>query len=490
MIKVIYQDDQPELTKAAGCLATLIENERHIKSASSDAVTEKLLRDNRPDDDHFAIHLIAMGSQEKFGYNRNGDGWPEEGLVKRHGTFVTHGHLFREHKNSGKEHAIGSVKASAYNKPMSRVELIVHGDKELAEEEYELAKEGKALSFSMSAKVPYDECSCCDKKARGSKNYCEHLKRSMCQYIPKFRKFAFAINRHPTFFDISRVKNPADRIAHYLSYDMGDVAKAASAAAFTYSDELAAREGIMIEDFEYGCSDLSKQAMLTKLVETETWIEAAIKGENVGSEQGQFFNEAVKRAFEADDVTEEEMAVLRECPPDRLFAGLAKRATVLPFKAFASYSLGIPMAQVNEHQAVKEASRFLPTAFRDLAAAPTDHTLETLFDPDFSKAACSGDMIDGMMDRVGNRHSVAPQRARVRIIRITAQQGGEAPSPVKYASSVIETPSTNEARTLAKAYAMYKIAFCTAANTASESEDFVDQPVRMLVSYQNLIDLL
>lgn len=489
MIKVIFQDSQEELVKASGAMTTLIETESHIKSAASDAVTDKLLRENRPDDKHFAVHLIAMGSQEKYGFNRNGDGWPEDGLTRRHHTFVSHGHLFREHKNSGKEHAIGSVKASAYNKPMSRVELVVHGDKDLAAEEYELAKAGKALSFSMSAKVPYDECSICENKAKGSKKYCTHLKQGMCQYNPKFRKFAFAINRHPTFFDISRVKNPADRIAHFLSYDMGDdMAKAASAAAFAYSDDLAAQEGIMIEDQEFGCSDLIKHTMLIKLAETEAWIEKAIKGENVGSEQGQFFKEAVTRAFESDDVTEEDMTVLRECPPDRLFAGLAKRAAVLPFKAFVSYSLGIPMAQVDEHQAVKEASRFLPTAFRDLAAAPVDHTLETLFDPDFTKAACNtGDPIDSVMDRVGNRHSVHPHAARVRIIRITASRGGEAPSPIKYASAVIETPSTSEARRLAKAYAMYKIAFCASADMASKTEDFVDQAVRMLVSYQNLI---
>jgi len=109
MIKVIFQDSQEELVKASGAMTTLIETESHIKSAASDAVTDKLLRENRPDDRHFAVHLIAMGSQEKYGFNRNGDGWPEDGLTRRHHTFVSHGHLFREHKNSGKEHAIGSA---------------------------------------------------------------------------------------------------------------------------------------------------------------------------------------------------------------------------------------------------------------------------------------------------------------------------------------------------------------------------------------------
>jgi hypothetical protein len=108
------------------------------------------------------------------------------------------------------------------------VELIVHGNKEKAAKEYEMAKAGKALSFSMSCRVPYDICNCCEKKASSPANYCDHLKHNMLQYMPEFKKYAFAINDKPKFFDISAVEKPADRIAHYLDYAFPAGEKSAS----------------------------------------------------------------------------------------------------------------------------------------------------------------------------------------------------------------------------------------------------------------------
>jgi len=482
MNKLIFQDGQDELLKAAGSLSVLFETDRHVKSAASSAISAKLMSDNKPDDDHFGIHLIAMGSQEKYGFNRNGDGWPEKGLRARHKTFVTNGHLFEEHRNSHPKLKIGDVKASAYNDDMDRVELIVHANKKKAAAAYETAKAGKPLSFSMSAKVPHDVCSVCDNKAKGSKNYCVHLKQSMCQYLPKFKKFAFAINDHPTFFDISQVKNPADRIAHHIEYAV-DMEKAAS-TAFPFSDILAEAEGIMIAENAKGCTDLVKQAALARLAETEQFIDAAIKGENVGpTEKLAFFNEAVRRAFEPNNITEAEMAVLRGCEPDRLFAGLAKRATCLPFEAFCSYVTGETMEQIAANQNVKTAKTLLPTVFRDLIESPVEPTLEDMFEPDFSKLAC-GDVIDRTLDSVADRHSVLPARASARIIQITATRGTDYSPAVKAAS--VASDASVEARKLAKVYGLYKVAFCVAAEQVV-SESFVDEPVRLIVSYQHLI---
>ena len=75
---------------------------------------------------------------------------------------------------------------------------------------------------------------------------------SMGQYIPKF-------NVRPTFFDISDVANPADRIAHHLQYmfaDSPELSKSAS-VEFPFSDMLAERAGVMlpeIDDVILGCA--------------------------------------------------------------------------------------------------------------------------------------------------------------------------------------------------------------------------------------------
>ena len=52
MIKVHHPEfDQEELIKAAGRVVTLIENNSHIKEASSSAITKELIENNQPDDD-------------------------------------------------------------------------------------------------------------------------------------------------------------------------------------------------------------------------------------------------------------------------------------------------------------------------------------------------------------------------------------------------------------------------------------------------------
>ena len=99
----------------------------------------------------------------------------------------------------------------------------------------------------------------------------------MGQYIPKFKKFAYAFNVRPTFFDISDVANPADRIAHHLQYmfaDSPELSKSAS-AEFPFSDMLAERAGVMLPDdmdTVLGCMDRSSMKSLEKLASAESYF--------------------------------------------------------------------------------------------------------------------------------------------------------------------------------------------------------------------------
>ena len=94
----------------------------------------------------------------------------------------------------------------------------------------------------------------------------------MGQYIPKF-------NVRPTFFDISDVANPADRIAHHLQYmfaDSPELSKSAS-AEFPFSDMLAERAGVMLPDdmdTVLGCMDRSSMKSLEKLASAESYLRA------------------------------------------------------------------------------------------------------------------------------------------------------------------------------------------------------------------------
>jgi len=168
------------------------------------------------------IHMIAIGSTEAYGPNRNGDGFKEATCRKHHDTFVKHARWYRNHKNKDPKASYGLVKASTYNDKMKRVELIValNGTKEAAarngglladKEMQKIARGDDNWGVSMACKVAYDVCSGCGNKARNRDEYCEE---SDCNYggcrsnLTKVAADGHVLhvdNPNPTWFDISDV---------------------------------------------------------------------------------------------------------------------------------------------------------------------------------------------------------------------------------------------------------------------------------------------
>ena len=114
----------------------------------------------KPTDDRYVgIHLTALGDEETYGPNRNSDSFPKEACVKYHDTFVKHGHVFwRHHNDAEKDEILGTVKASAYNDKMGRVELFIWADKDKAKAGLDTLEKTGEASFSMACRVPWDEC--------------------------------------------------------------------------------------------------------------------------------------------------------------------------------------------------------------------------------------------------------------------------------------------------------------------------------------------
>jgi hypothetical protein len=181
-------------------------------------------------EDQIPVHVIAMGATEGYGPNRNGDGFKEAALMAYHDTFVKYAKHYRHHKNKDPKIRYGSVKASFYNKPMKRVELLtlLNASEKAAEKyggyfadkELDLVEQGKDIPVSMACKVAYDECSGCGNKAKTRDDYCtdETCKYGGCRdNLTKVAHDGHVLhvdNPHPTFFDISTVTRPADRIAY------------------------------------------------------------------------------------------------------------------------------------------------------------------------------------------------------------------------------------------------------------------------------------
>lgn len=495
MVKIFSTGDQEELLRAAGGrLCTLIDTESHIKQASSSAFTEEMIRNHLPDKNHFASHLIGLGASEYYGFNRNGDFWPEKELIDRSDTFVKHGHFFREHNNRDPKFKIGDIKAAAYNPEMQRTELIVWGDKEKAAKEYARAKAGKEASYSMSSRIAYDVCSICENKAKSSKLYCPHLKHSMTRFIKSASKFAYAINVRPTFFDLSDVENPADRIAHFLEYRFSpdDEMEKAASVDFPFSDELAKAAGVCLPDSSEhkGHSTVDGRKFLNRFASLEDYIDQVTNNASnvVKDAQFYFLKEAGEKAFRGQHLTDDEIAALRTVPTDVLWHMMAKRAMVFPFLDFCAYTSGQKLADTANDLSVKYAqTKLLPNLYRDLLTDNADEGMEALFEAaSLFKVSCAGvsDPIDRILDKVQDRVSMDRPVVRMRIMHATTMLPDES---VKFASiGLLSKEVESKAKNLAKAFALYKLAFVEAASNIRGAE-FIDEPVCLLLNIQHKI---
>jgi hypothetical protein len=179
------------------------------------------------------IHLLAMGSTECYGPNRNGDGFRAEICDGYHDTFRKYARWYRHHDNKDPKKGRGLVKLSGFNKPMQRIELAValNATKEaadrngglVADEEIIKLANGEDIPVSMACRVSHDICSGCGNKARNRSEYCGPEK---CATYGGLRDnigktyddghTLHADNPDPSFFDISGVFKPADRIAYVL----------------------------------------------------------------------------------------------------------------------------------------------------------------------------------------------------------------------------------------------------------------------------------
>lgn len=161
------------------------------------------------------VHIIAVGDEETFGPNRNGDAFSESDNRACHHTFRECGHLFRNHRNNDPLKAVGDVIATAHNENMKRIELLVGMDNVKCREEVEEIEKGNDIAYSMGAAQLHDRCSVCGHLAETADLHCDHIKNHLGEVLDDGRQ-VYMQNPSPKFFDISIVGKPADRIAYML----------------------------------------------------------------------------------------------------------------------------------------------------------------------------------------------------------------------------------------------------------------------------------
>lgn len=263
----------------------------HVKTASE---ALDYIKTVKPIPGKTIILVLAMTAGEYYSCNRNGDAWhekptlvagkvpltQEQSLPNNYKTFETHATVFRHHLNKDKANGIGQVLKAFYNWPMHRVELLLALDNRKAEDVVERINNGEFVACSMGCKIPWDCCNICGNKAPSRSQYCDHARYNLGEILSNGKR-VFVWNPSPTFFDISIVRRPADRIAFMMK-------KVAGAYEVRSSAELGER----VEDLRGKIANLNKISLINKVVSGQ--VEAS-KTDDGEVKELQSFGDSVAR---------------------------------------------------------------------------------------------------------------------------------------------------------------------------------------------------
>jgi hypothetical protein len=329
--------------------------------------------------DEEPVHLIALGASEAYGPNRNGDGFKEATCKSCHDSFVKHAKWYRNHKNKDPLQSYGSVKLSAYNPTMRRVELLVGLNKTkeaaernkgfVADKELEKLAMGQDLPVSMACRVAHDVCSYCNHSARTRDEYCTS---SMCKAggckdnLTRLIKVGNDVhhlhvdNPNPGYFDISFVFRPADRIAYANKADW--LQKAASDGGFfdKFGAEAAEALGVV--------APLSLVLQQDHNRYDRPWVNVQVKlayGLDA-LEQGALLPSETRRAFAANvqaglNYADLQMLVNDTEKTAAALSALAERKIILPLREYAKFCKAA-------QEVVVDAQRRLPGVYGRMLA--------------------------------------------------------------------------------------------------------------------------
>ena len=353
MIKVTYSSD---ISSTVGVGGEIVKSASELGKQAS-TIFHMEYEQLKPPDGMTGIHLVALGDAEAYGMNRNGDLFSKEACVKYHDTFVKYGHVYQHHQNKNPDtQGLGTIKAAAYNPDMHRIELYIWADNEKSHDHLERLEKTGEVSFSMACKVPYDRCSICGaiRKQAGDKGECDHIKYQLGKVAEDGRQIG-TYNDEPTWFDISFVGRPADRIAWNLKVasDMPEKltinssVKQAEVEGYVLPDDLAIESP----------SAMRKQALMKDLASMHDSMRAWLSksaSPSTKPERYRFELRKVAGASVPDDV----IGDLRAYDPQSAFAAMADSGVVMDVPSFFKYAFGPDYCKVEKY--VPEVEKILP----------------------------------------------------------------------------------------------------------------------------------
>lgn len=470
MIKLItpgsYDFGEPAVSMIPFSQRGLVGADKHgfLKRASNAFMAK--LANFKPLPGEVPVHIIALGSTEAYGPNRNGDGFEADVCRKYAHTFEKHAHYFRNHQNKDPKKSYGRVKFAAFNEDMQRIELIavLNATKEAAARnggliaDLELAKLAKHedVPTSMGTHVPYDICSGCGHKARFRREYCDEkqctkyggLKHNIGRTFDDGHTM-HARNPSADWFDISTVGRNADRISFNLGVLDGyrDMLKAASDHTMLKVSGAAWAErcGVTLPGWV--------------LLQNEPWM-------------GKGMVRQLKAAgllIEAEDAIQQEKIAANPLP----FQSQVRRS--VDFSAVQHEKLGSVLQSLHERHCLLPLTDFLVlitkesrekvAALCDTVSAALPSAVNRLVsDVDFERQLEQnpyvGDQVPGMRTRAwASKYASDLSMERTRVVERAQLAVMRNVQPVMFTKTASVTPS---AEGLAREYALYEIAFLAA----------------------------
>ncbi|NDD52773.1 hypothetical protein EBZ39_02645 [bacterium] len=455
MIKVIQPQSQEFSDPVASLIKIssrgLIGNDKQDLIKRAGAEFAHKLENIKFAKDEIPVHLIAIGATEDYGCNRNGDGFTRECCKNYHHTFEKFARFYRDHANKNPAKSFGVVKASAYHEPMHRIELVValngsHDAAErngglIADKELEKLANDKEIAVSMACKIPFDKCSSCGNAAKTRAEYCDSpenggrckaggLKHNIGRVLDD-GSVLHADNPNPTFFDISHVVRPADRIA----YVSGKIEKAASAECVSGA-ELAERLGVTAPTVFDQFLTTTKRAQ----VQLAALNELAAAEKNSADNWTQISLASAQEVQPSLDSTAISRVKLAEA-----LRALADAGVILPVRDFLN--LTIKGANAGFVSAVVNA---LPGIFTKLA--DDVNIVSQLENNVYYPASAAPVAAHVWAEKVAQTHSILMQNVQRRAYR-AALNNAAAPELARE-----KRAATNAESALAQHYAFYKIA--------------------------------
>lgn len=454
MIKVTYSSD---ISSTVGVGGEIVKSASELGKQAS-TIFHMEYEQLKPPKGMTGIHLVALGDSEAYPMNRNGDLFPKEACEKYYDTFVKHGYVYQHHRNKDPKKSIGSIKAAAYNPDMHRIELYIWADNEKAKDHLERLEKTGETAFSMACRVPFDRCSVpgCGaiRKCAGDASECDHIKYSLGKIAEDGTQIG-TYNDEPTWFDISFVGRPADRIAWNLKVasampedlTINSSVKQAEIEGYTLPDDLA------IE------SDIAKQkyGVMKKLADAYGRCRSWLAGDVKPSGKREVYEFELRKLAGAS-IDDETIMGLREVDPKDAFSALGDAGILMDAPSFFKYAFGKDYKIVEKY--VPEVEKAASEVVRE--AVDTASCAEFCNDSRFD----AGDK--GMFYRPAPA-SVAMGLAKSAAARgfglddavtsvIEAMASGSEPSFRTGVEKAAEDVDGTVVRKLARKYAMYKLA--------------------------------